>query len=814
MNYNTLIKNHKFKSISDGLLVAIFMSTAFIMAMSYLQQYRHAGNEPFFYQSEFEPAVMLACGHGFGVEVKRTSETLSRFLKLESQSFDCADLPNNPELKTNTHHQAWRYMLSAAAAVWRISGEVNWVTLDVLPSIFFALSVAALYGLFRLAGGQILASLGLLVSSQYVKYLPFLRDYSKAPFILFAVLLLMWLVIKAKSFRSQVALSLLIGIDIGVGYGFRPDVLIMLPLVIVGIVFFVRSMRRTDLGHKMFLVGTFFVAFVVVSWPIINSAKESGSGTFHFPLLGLGSQFTTDMKLVGSSYEWMYQFNDQLAHAMVISHGIRNHSVEGVGYCTPEYDKISGDLYRSLVMTFPADMMTRAVASVLQVLNNPFNFSWLVVLASLFILTAAKPAIGLFSGILVFYLAAYPAIQFHPRHFFHLYFIPIMAAIFLSQQAFDHRNEVLGVFRLEPGSRRSIWLSLRRAVLIFLGIGIAAIVVFMVARQYQVRQVEQIVESYTSHKDWQSVPMAQIDERDEMAYFPIKIFDVPSGGITGGNPRADTAMLRIRLTNFNGLLEKKSVIVAYRSASSSSNFTRDLDLTPFIPSGGGIVYVPLYMFSGYKGYRPERLEVPVEMLRCTEEFEVSVGRPEQKLWIEFLLPYDWRKRPLYQQIGIPPPPPIKPYHRYPEDLPLSFKQAKALMSSLEPAAALQPIDIQSEMVSLLEGEITVDGKATTPYSYLFQLPGEKLKDEPRVFLIEGELFKGGLTVGMIKDDRWASQINVTGHGKFVLAIEHSQGIYVPTVANNVPGDPSNHFVIRRMGWIDSAMYQSEAGNGH
>ncbi|MCK9294001.1 MAG: hypothetical protein M0P70_02870 [Desulfobulbaceae bacterium] len=793
------------------------MSTAFIMAMNYLQQYRLAGNEPFFYQEMFEPAVMMACGHDFGVEKERTSEALTQFLKLERQSFNCADLPNSPDLMTSTSHGAWLYMLSASAFVWKFSGGINWATLDVLPSIFFALSIASIYGLFRLAGGLISASFGViavLVSNQYLTYLPFLRDYSKAPFILLAMLLLMWLVAKTQSFRAQIVLSLLMGIVIGIGYGFRPDILIMLPPVVIGIVIFIRSMRLSDLWRKMSLVAIVMSAFIISALAILNSAKESGSGIYHFPILGFGTEFTRQMGVVGSLYEWVYQFNDQLVYAMVTSHGIRNFGVKSVGYCTPDYDKFSGDLYQSLVMTFPADMMTRATASVLQVLHT-FNFSCLVVFASLFFLVAARPRIGLFSGFLVFYLAGYPAIQFHPRHFFHLYFIPIMAAIFLLQQAYDHRSGILRMLRLEPCSWRKALQAAGKAGLIFLAVGGGATVLVMIARQYQVRQVSQLIESYASDDVWHNMSMVHNSEHPEMLSFPITISDDQGEGTAREGVLMDSAMIRLRFNNFHCLSENNSVTVSYSYSAPYVNFTHSIDLMPFVTTDESLeVYIPIYRDSAHTRsglpyyFEPQRVEVPAEMLQCSDGIEAAVGRPKQRLWLEFVLPQDWRKHPLYQQIGEPPLPPGKPYLRYPDDLSLSFQQAKALLANLEPAAG-QQLESLANIVSVVEGEIVVDGKAHTPYSYLFQLPAEKLVS-PRVFLIEGELFKGGLTVGMIKDDLWASQINITGYGKFLVAIEHSQGLYIPTIANNVPSHPSNHFVIRRMGWLDSSRYQSKA----
>ena len=45
-----------------------------------------------------------------------------------------------------------------------------------------------------------------------------------------------------------------------------------------------------------------------------------------------------------------------------------------VGYCSPAYDTFSGSYLATLAATFPADILTRLIASITQVARVPFRW--------------------------------------------------------------------------------------------------------------------------------------------------------------------------------------------------------------------------------------------------------------------------------------------------------------------------------------------------------------------------------------------------------------------------------------------------------
>jgi hypothetical protein len=93
------------------------------------------------------------------------------------------------------------------------------------------------------------------------------------------------------------------------------------------------------------------------------------------------------------------------------------------------------------------------------------------------------------------------------------------------------------------------------------------------------------------------------------------------------------------------------------------------------------------------------------------------------------------------------------------------------------------------------------GKAASQYGYLARWP-QTTVDGPRRLIVRGVLRRGGLTVGLLKNDRWAIVRNVTEPGAFDLMIAvPDSGQYQPVVANCLPASSlENDFEITSFGW--------------
>src|SRR5204862_3411232 len=93
--------------------------------------------------------------------------------------------------------------------------------------------------------------------------------------------------------------------------------------------------------------------------------------------------------VTGGSYGWGHLYNDEYLWATVSSYANRFRPDLGyIEYCSHAHDVASWDYLRHILTTFPADMLTRAYASALHVLDLPFRRFNLASGAGLFLAAA------------------------------------------------------------------------------------------------------------------------------------------------------------------------------------------------------------------------------------------------------------------------------------------------------------------------------------------------------------------------------------------------------------------------------------------
>ena len=188
----------------------------------------------FFYQILMSATAMAECGRGFA-QPAIIPPSLFDFLTLKSTVFDCNQLADVAELGTagpfaNTH----LHLAAAVAYLWRLLG-VNYQSLLPLLAALHGTYATACFLFGRLFFGRIIAVLiGLLValSPIAISMLFLLRDFSKAPFVILAVVMLIWGVRQSKP-RNVLLSSLATGFIIAIGVGFRRDVMILIPVAVI-----------------------------------------------------------------------------------------------------------------------------------------------------------------------------------------------------------------------------------------------------------------------------------------------------------------------------------------------------------------------------------------------------------------------------------------------------------------------------------------------------------------------------------------------------------------------------------------------------
>jgi hypothetical protein len=159
----------------DWLIAVAMIVVGIAVGNVSIGSFTRAGNKPQFYQAQFGPAALWACGRGFvnpptpaivldplpGYLRSNTPapgfESFSAFLRGERNSFDCGELPSSFAAEPPVQFQGTaRYLLMLAAIVWSVSG-ISWPALNVIGPIFGGLTAACIYLLARTGMGRLLA---------------------------------------------------------------------------------------------------------------------------------------------------------------------------------------------------------------------------------------------------------------------------------------------------------------------------------------------------------------------------------------------------------------------------------------------------------------------------------------------------------------------------------------------------------------------------------------------------------------------------------------------------------------------------------
>lgn len=658
-------------------IVAILLVSSFIFGFAYLTSYRAQGLKQYFYQSQFEQAVMLACGKGFSrFEPNERPESLSNFLNQKNDRFSCLDIPPHPSLRYTSDANAWRWMLSSAALVWWIF-DVSWSALDILVALLYSISICFIYGIFRLGMGNLLAipaTILLAISPFHLSELPYLRDYSKAPFMLGSIFILGLLVSRPLNNKFLFLCAVILGGLLGIGYGFRPDVIIAVPFVAATLLFLLPGHIK-KLGRNLLLLGVFSLTFLLLAFPILFAISERGGCHYHFALIGLSLSKTQWLQIIPSQ---LYDFvlgTDAMVRTYVESHGARNLAIP-VGFCTKNYDLASKDLYFEIFKTFPADFVLRAYSSIRQVLEMPFNWavnpsvtptwyvpfgnlivsfqsffknaSYVVVPVILFFLVK-NLKIGIFVLLFVLLFCGYPAIQFDPRHFFHLEFVSWWALFVFVSYVFGFFTRGSSFTKII--SKEIAFVLTRKASLYLAGAVVMLFIPLMLLRSYQTVQVQRLVETYQAAIK-NSILTQPIFGGDTVRWPLPPMREDAAVNTDGGGYRINETMLHLRVGGEACTSKSVPLTVRFNALNPALDFSRFFEV--HIPADGSYtdIYTPLYELhnpsSGMQYFSPDAIELKSADYSCIKAIDTIVDKNFYPLWLTLAIPQNWKQQRLYQ----------------------------------------------------------------------------------------------------------------------------------------------------------------------
>jgi hypothetical protein len=417
----------------------------------------------FFYQVRMPAIVLQACGRGF-VEPAIMPAELVAFLWGKTLAFDCNALAGVGEFRpVSAFTQAYLYLAQSVALTWRWMG-VAYQGLWPLMAAMHGAFVAGSFALARLFLPRVVAiAVGLLIlfSPLAISMLPQLRDYAKAPFIIWATVLLLVVTQRPRS-RVLLGAALCLGLVTGIGAGFRGDMLVFLPLAIMVLAL---APRQLSIGTRVTALGLFLLVVLTCMMPLLRS-DHAGVHGIHI-MEGMSEPFVRFLGLAGAPYDLGPRYSDEQTFASIAADLRRTdpdkYDAEEArpDRTSPQSARESMKYLLSWAPLFAADVATRALKSAILLTGFPalfvppavstdpygppplervrggllmdtyvharqvFGGLWLIptgllgVVCLLFSTYVRSRREALWLAVLLGVMFAYPSLQFSGRHFFH-----------------------------------------------------------------------------------------------------------------------------------------------------------------------------------------------------------------------------------------------------------------------------------------------------------------------------------------------------------------------------------------------------------
>ena len=526
------------KFLSDRKVAALLFLLGALFAIACLQAQMRACGCPYLTEHEiFGRAVMVASGRGFVWPPAEAIPGLDDFLAHKTASFDPRSIP--PEVKASSWDESvsgyHRYLVYAIGLTWRLLG-ISWASIQYLMGILFGATIAIGYGLLRLGMNRLVSFLGavcFMLSPAMLAILPRVRDFSKAPFVLGAVLIMGGLAKGPVTVRAYLGLAGLLGLVMGVGMGFRQDAMICLPPAVVVVGLMTCGESRLSIPRRTAAVALLLACFVVAAWPMLHRMDSGGAQPYHPIVQGFCTEMRDNLGLGMAGYEPLSRGDDNFVFSTLCSYDQRvNGGSDDMTYNSPAAVQTGKQWILETARTFPADVITRAYAALLWALGdggmqaepnmspNPWGVAilavarplsihlyhygiWYLVLA-LLILSSRSLRL---SGLLLFFLlyfCGYVSLEFQFRHTFHLCLTPLWVLGFLIEALIQG---VGGLRHAEVRTRlasvllnpRRWWTPPMKRVLLFsAGASMALFVPLYAARAYQHAVVGDLLQQYAA----------------------------------------------------------------------------------------------------------------------------------------------------------------------------------------------------------------------------------------------------------------------------------------------------------------------------
>jgi hypothetical protein len=494
--------------LARGILVrtrsADLVAALCVLLLATIVAYRYLDERFDFSYRDCSEDLLYPCIGRFGWTIKtaplEASTEWQAFVQRRVTSLDCDAFRELPQVDAGHTWDLQRYLHATLSGLFWLNGPHRSVFVGFL-TFMFGLTVLACYGLFRLAVSPLIASLAtlpMIFSDLHLRSAIHPNEYVKAPFILGSLFFLGLIVRRELGLRGLISVSVAAGLTVGLGIGFKPDVLVCLPLAVVVIAAFAPTSWGSR--RRALAIATFLLAVSLSGWPMLkkNFFDEWGS-LLPVQLLGGMDRSFADYYAQPSLYDYGLRFDDSHVTFLINSYNQRVHgSRTVVEFYSKEMQRAATLLLIDLDRIFPSDLLLRTWAGIVNILKlSRFGVpAALLVVPVLFLIDVR---LGSCVAFLLLGAVGYVSLVFQPKHFFHLEWVPWWFAAIIVEQ---------GVMLLGEGSRKEDsrapahhrvhqWVASRAHRILLLGVLVLALfAAFILVRQHQQSRVTALVDAY------------------------------------------------------------------------------------------------------------------------------------------------------------------------------------------------------------------------------------------------------------------------------------------------------------------------------
>jgi hypothetical protein len=785
---------------------------------------------------------MLAAGRGFVNPSLDNAKALAAFLDQRSPSFQLNVLPAQIPSTTPTFFQnRSMYLLYTTAFIWKVFG-ISWTTIFILNSALFGLTAAIAYGLFRLAVSRPFAIAGSLVyvlSGTHLGYLPHLRDYSKAPFFMAVLLICGYLALRARSRATVYALSTFAGVLLGLGYGFRTDLLILIPLFFALAWFFapvgVKSTLIIVLPATALLMGGFMVA----AMPVLRATSADGTNSFHVSVLGFATIWNAKLELDDPAYEVSHLYDDSYIATSVNSFARRIHNTTTTVY-SREYDAMCLRYFVEVAKALPGDIVTRFYASIVRISNLLFVsyderpavrnasitllYKWVgallhpergvgiyIIVICLIGLSIAGLRTVLWVLIVVGYTCGYPFVQFQERQYFHLGFISVFAVLMSAQW-------LAGAMRSATGNPRSLSLAavafarsrkrdLERTAWLAVAIAVTMSGSMYGARIYQDAHVRFVIGNILGDLTPVPTTVTALSQTEVLVGSPEWAARTPEEASDWS-----TDYLVVQFAGMKRLDASVDVRVPVSYVyDTSAPSLRDFSKHQEVNIAGGLRYLfqPIYygrlnffhswdVSAAFRG-----IAIPKDLVPYLKGVYKLRHQDRIPVLLSMVLPLDWEEIGLHQVFRDPEAIVTgrRSVYSYPGGLMFENAQlAEMLKADDQTTVAGTIVFTAPTVVTVRAGKVTVDDAPHGADPTVLKLADLQVRTT-RYLVLKGEISEGGFQLGVIKDGKWYVQMFVRKRGDFAVVIEmRGPGLFSTVIYSSPSSAGQDRFRLDYVGW--------------